>query len=278
MPPASALAFAKKSASLMKILYPDAECVSINDFAMPADPYRIVPWGWDLVIKKQLQKAGVPENLLMSDADISHIRKLQHRSTALPLQPDVRECHSFEEIESGLACHGNIVLKSPLSGSGRGLRWINGSFVENDRFWIARQLQHHKSIILEPRRDVVHDFALEYLATDHGLVFVGYSLFDTRNGVYRGNFMLSDEEIAQRIVSFPGVDLARTKAIVDDYLSSVTSQYRGPLGVDLMLCREGERYSIKVAEINFRHTMGLVAHELFLQNRVEVGSVWSPDV
>lgn len=278
MPPASALAFARKSTLLMKILYPDAECVSVSDFVIPTEPYRIVPWGWNLVIKNQLQKAGVPEKKLMSDDAIRHIRKLQHRLTALPLQPDVRECRSIEEIESGLANYGNIVLKSPLSGSGRGLRWINGAFVENDRFWISKQLQQHKSIMLEPKREVVCDFAFEYVVGGNGLSFVGYSLFDTRNGVYRGNYMLSDDEIAQRLTSFPGVELERLRAEIDGYLSSITSQYMGPLGVDLMICKERESYSIKVAEINFRHTMGLVAHELFLQNRVEVGSIWSPEL
>ena len=40
--------------------------------------------------------------------------------------------------------------------------------------------------------------------------------------------------------------------------ANVCPRYRGPLGVDLMVCADG---NVHVAEINFRHTMGMVAHE-----------------
>jgi hypothetical protein len=40
--------------------------------------------------------------------------------------------------------------------------------------------------------------------------------------------------------------------------ANVWRRYRGPLGVDLMVCADG---SVHVAEMNVRHTMGMVAHE-----------------
>ena len=58
---------------------------------------------------------------------------------------------------------------------------------------------------------------------------------------------------------FRDTSLQQTKARVEQWLGeNVWPRYRGPLGVDLMVCEDG---SVHVAEINFRHTMGMVAHE-----------------
>lgn len=278
MPPASAMVFASKSADLMRWVYPDAQCVSVDQFVVPSEPYAIIPWGWNRVLKNQLLRLGAAESQLPSDEVLSCVRNLQHRSTALPLQSDVCECRTLDEVEVGLSRYGSIVLKSPLSGSGRGLRWINESFVENDLHWISKQLQHHHSVMLEPKREVVCDFALEYCSSAEGVSFMGYSLFDTRNGVYRGNVMWSDDTIARHIEQYVGEHLHTEKSRVESFLSSIAAGYCGFLGVDLMVCREGEGYRIHVAEINFRHTMGLIAHEVYKRGCVEEGSVWVPEV
>ena len=83
--------------------------------------------------------------------------------------------------------------------------------------------------------------------------FFDYSYFKTGSGVYKENVMWTDAQIE---AEFP-VWQARKR--VEPWLAAnVWPRYHGPLGVDLMVCADG---SVHVAEINFRHTMGMVAHE-----------------
>jgi hypothetical protein len=104
---------------------------------------------------------------------------------------------------------------------------------------------------VEPRRDVVADLALEYMSG----CFIGYSYFKTGSGVYKENVMWPDARIVD---TFHETYLQQTKAHIEDWLAAnVWPRYRGPLGVDLMVCADG---SVHVAEMNFRHTMGMIAH------------------
>ena len=222
VPPRSAVDFARRDASLMQVLYPDALCCSVYDLTERLSAF--------------------------SDETINAIRELQHRSTVLPLQSDCREVHSVEEMESMLREHEHWVMKAPWSGAGRGLRWVHGSLTSIDRDWLVKTVASQRCVIAEPRREVIADVALEYMDGR----FFGYSYFKTGSGVYKENIAVSDAEIE---CLFP-VLAARQQ--VEPWLAvNVWPRYCGPLGVDLMVCTDG---SVHVAEINFRHTMGMVAH------------------
>lgn len=255
VPPRSAVDFARRDASLMSVLYPDAVCTSVYDDFLHSQLDEITVWGWDAVVKHELLKHGVPDELLPSDEEINTIRELQHRSTVLPLQPDCHEVHSIEDMESLLKKSEHWVMKAPWSGAGRGLRWVHGTLSAIDRDWLVKTVAAQRCVIAEPRRDVAADLALEYMDG----AFFGYSYFKTGSGVYKENVPWKDEQIE---AAFP-VREARSR--IEPWLAAnVWSRYHGPLGVDLMLCADG---SIHVAEINFRHTMGMVAHEKIKDNR-----------
>ncbi len=248
VPPRSAVDFARCDASLMSVLYPDAVCTSVYDDFLHSQLDEITAWGWDAVVKHELLKRGIPAALLPSDDEINTIRELQHRSTVLPLQPDCHEVHSIENMESLLKKSEHWVLKAPWSGAGRGLRWVHGTLSAIDRDWLVKTVAAQRCVIAEPRRDVAADLALEYMDG----AFFGYSYFKTGSGVYKENVPWKDEQIE---AAFP-VREARSR--IEPWLAAnVWPRYRGPLGVDLMLCADG---SIHVAEINFRHTMGMIAH------------------
>lgn len=248
VPPRSAVDFARRDASLMSVLYPDAVCTSVYDDFLHSQLDEITAWGWDAVVKHELLKRGIPAELLPSDDEINTIRELQHRSTVLPLQPDCHEVHSIEDMESLLKKSEHWVMKAPWSGAGRGLRWVHGTLSAIDRDWLVKTVAAQRCVIAEPRRDVAADLALEYM--DDALF--GYSYFKTGCGVYKENVPWKDEQIE---AAFP-VREARSR--IEPWLAAnVWPRYRGPLGVDLMLCADG---SIHVAEINFRHTMGMIAH------------------
>ena len=253
IPPRSAVEFACRDASIMSVLYPDAVCTSVYDFQFSIFNFQldeVVAWGWDAVVKHELIKRGIPAELLPSDEEIETIRELQHRSTVLPLQEGCHAVKSVEEMESLLREREHWVMKAPWSGAGRGLRWVHGALTAIDRDWLLKTVANQRCVIAEPRREVVADVALEYNSQ-----FTGYSYFKTGSGVYKENIAMTDDRIVE---TFRETALQQTKARVEAWLKeNVVPRYRGPLGVDLMVCADG---SVHVAEINFRHTMGMVAH------------------
>ena len=294
VPPRSAVEFARRDANIMSVLYPGAVCTSVYDLnvdMLSAEPtahqirlyddrdrddatyqpinlstLQVIAWGWDAVVKHELRKRGVPESLLPSDDEIATIRDLQHRSTVLPLQPDCHEVRSVEEMESLLREREHWVMKAPWSGAGRGLRWVHGSLTPIDRDWLLKTVASQRCVIVEPNRreagdrsgaspSSVADLALEYNFNFQLSIFnfLGYSYFKTGSGVYKENIPWTDAQIE---AAFP-VREARER--IEPWLAAhVWPRYKGPLGVDLMACADG---SVHVAEINFRHTMGMVAHE-----------------
>jgi len=251
VPPRSAVDFARRDASLMSVLYPDAVCTSVYNFQfsiLHSQLDEITAWGWDAVVKHELLKRGIPAALLPSDNEINTIRELQHRSTVLPLQPDCHEVHSIEDMESLLKKSEHWVMKAPWSGAGRGLRWVHGTLSAIDRDWLVKTVAAQRCVIAELRREVVADLALEYMDG----AFFGYSYFKTGSGVYKENVPWKDEQIE---AAFP-VREARSR--IEPWLAAnVWPRYHGPLGVDLMVSPDGTIY---VSEINFRHTMGMIAH------------------
>ena len=261
VPPRSAVEFARRDAGIMQVLYPDALCCSVYDIENSNFQFSIfnsvTAWGWDAVVKHELMKRGIAEHLLPTDGEIDIIRTLQHRSTILPLQEDCHEVHSIEDMESLLRTREHWVMKAPWSGAGRGLRWVHGTLTAIDRDWLVKTVATQRCVMAEPRRDVAADVALEYM---NG-AFFGYSYFKTGSGVYKENVMWSDDEIASHFAD-TGLQAVRTR--VEQWLAAnVWPRYRGPLGVDLMVDAQGHVF---VAEINVRHTMGMVAHEKIKDN------------
>lgn len=257
VPPQSAVAFARRDARLMRWLYPEAVCRSVYDADVAAllasgSVSAIVAWGWNVVLREQLLKLGADEALLPSEAQLELLRRLQHRATILPLQPDCRELHSEAELRA-LLHEGQgrpLVLKAPWSGAGRGLRWLRCTCSDKDLEWLRHTLGQQGSVVAEPWRRVEADVALEYVEAS----FAGYSCFETRAGVYRQNRLWPDSEIE---ACFAGSDLQQVRQRVEQWLAAeVWPRYRGPMGVDLMLA-DG---CFHVAEMNLRHTMGMVAH------------------
>lgn len=272
VPPSSALAFAASACGLMRYIYPAATSLPASHVG---DAYRLtgdeqlIPWGWNAVLKYSLLKQGIPERLLPSDDTLARWRQLQHRTTLLPLQPDSRAVTSVDEVDELLSTHPDVVLKAPWSGSGRGLRWVSQGLSAHDKAWLVKVVKEQRCVIAEPRWSVQYDFAFEYRIDKGVLTFVGLSLFDTANGVYRGNRLLSDDAIA-RLVGVP--QSLRTE--LDGWLeSNIVPYYQGPVGVDCICDRHGHFH---ISEINLRHTMGLVAHEYLRLHPEAEGSRFSP--
>lgn len=275
MPPESALRFARESAGLMRILYPEALLCLPSPLALSSNQQinsltnqQIIPWGWNIVLRNHLLKMGVDAACLPTVEELAAIRRLQHRSTILPLQPQSIAATTIEEVEAMVARHHAVVLKAPWSGSGRGLRWVTGAMTPHDISWMQKMVRNQDCVIVEPRHQVRSEFALEYRVGKAGVTLIGFSYFTSSNGVYHGNLMLADEAIRQR-VGYTAEDQAALERWLNGH---VVGKYEGPLGIDYLHTQEGQNI---LSEMNFRHTMGMVAHEYLRQHPECEGSEWT---
>jgi hypothetical protein len=277
VPPASALHFAQSGTNVMRVLYGDnAPVIAADNYALwqkknpDTSVQKIIPWGWDLRLKQTLLKQGADTTLLPDDSRLADLKALQHRSTALPLQPHATRASSVDMVRQFLSTHTRIVAKAPWSGAGRGVRWIDGALSAHDEQWLARIINTQGCVMVEKRLDVVYDFAIEFKVENGNLSRLGYSLFKTQSGVYRYNVLLFDDEIKQTVQMSDESEQNITQWLA----TNIAPFYDGVFGVDMLHCSDGTNC---VSEINLRHTMGLVAHEYLRRYPHHHGLHFSPD-
>ena len=240
----------------------------------------IRPWGWDAALRKRLSGLGVDESLLPSMQQISVWREYSHRSKSVSLLPELQLNEHFcgesyylktpEEWKSFVEEREGCLLKAPLSGSGKGLNWCKGTFTPFISGWCTRVAALQGGVIAEPIYNKVEDFALEFYSDGAGEVtFAGYSLFRTgKSGMYEGNYLLSNEAIRGKLSQYvPLGALTDLESRLKCELSkSVSSVYKGYLGVDMMICRFPESPAYRIhpcVEINLRMNMGVVARHIY---------------
>ncbi len=285
--------------------------------------WKIVPWGWNLQLKERLLREGVPAAELPSDAELEFIKENSRRELAVELLEHLNcnmgedgnsedgesrgnlvssryriVAHSLQEVEEFIGRKGIVVLKAPLSGSGKGVRFVTKELMETDRGWCRRTLESQGAVIVEERLDVVQEFAMLFEICGGGVKFVGYSLFYASNGAYRGNLLASNGYLEEKLVEVaadatswggekgvetgilvkPGVCVTRkTLEVIREKVAGflqerLCGRYSGFVGVDMFLYRDGEeRIMVNPAvEINLRMTMGLIARNIFDHHREEL--------
>lgn len=276
VPPASAMEFAERGKGVMGIVHgADIDVVTADGFAqwrqanMDCVLDAIEAWGWDSRLKECLVRQGAPTALLPDDDYLAFVRTLQHRTTALPLQPHACRCCSLDEVKAAVARNGRSVCKAPWSGAGRGLRWVDGAMNRNDELWVEKIIKTQGCVTVEQRKSVKYNFALELSALNGHVELVGYSLFSTKSGVYRRNVLLPDDEI-KALVGFGDSD---ERLLLSWVQKEIAQAYRGFLGIDMIRTEEDETC---VCELNLRYTMGLVAHCYLMNNPDKKGMEWHP--
>lgn len=282
VPPASALRFAICGRSVMRVLYGEnVDVVDVEGCSRWFETHRdsqvemVVPWGWDMRVVAALDKCCWNKEFIPSTVELPgnewlvRLRHFQHRKSFVPLQKHAEYVESLESVRSLVLKKKRVVLKAPLSGAGRGLRWIDESMSQHDENWVSKTISMQNGVVVEERLDVAEDFALEFMFINGVAHLTGYSLFKTQGGVYRNNILLYDNEIKERVGIRDGdvVDLKRWLMLNMDFYRN------GPVGIDMMKTRDGR---IVVGEINVRHTMGMVAHEFLKKHPERHGSLWSP--
>lgn len=267
---------------------------------------EILVWGWDHAIKTRLLRMGIAEERLPTDVALMVLRACSERQSAHqllrafhadhPEGPYIGEsilAHSLDDIAAYATLHGHVILKDPLSSSGKGLRHVNINEDDNDNEnfqWVASSspslskvenwanalIRRHDYLTAEPYYDKVQDFAMEFFIRDGLCCFIGYSLFNTNpHGRYESNLLMEDEKIESmlaRYIPHSALHEVRDWVIAHSHYIIPTGwdTTRHPLyfGIDMMVVNF--QFSIfnsqfrihPCVEINLRLNMGIIAHEV----------------
>ena len=233
VPPRSAVGFAKENIDLYgHLMRPNKQ------------RRKIIPWGWNHSLRKRLLLEGVDPATLPSEEELQFIRTHSRREFALDVHsqlsgggsliigPDYRIVATcVSEIEAFISANGSAVLKSPLSGSGKGIRFVRERLSESDEGWCRRTLDKQGSVIVEKRFDIIKECAMLFECHHEGLDFIGYSLFESRNGAYIRNILASNEDIEDVIA---GHISRNTLTAVRENLISILADTLVAEGFDLV--------------------------------------------
>ncbi len=179
-------------------------------------------------------------------------------------RPDYRmAATSVEELKGFIAKHRNVVLKAPVSGSGKGIRWVADTLSHSDEGWCRNLFLRHGCVIVEQRLTLKEEFAMLFKVSAEDVEFSGYSLFYAENGAYRGNILASDGFIERRLSDrIPLHQLGQVREGLRLFLRErACGRYEGFVGVDQFFSEESGFNP--VVEINMRMTMGLLARNIY---------------
>lgn len=240
---------------------------------------EVIPWGWDPSIVHSLKSGNQLSYILPEKEMMDKIRYLSSRERTVEVLESLSCfdglcgeafcCTDIFQVMSILEKYGHIILKSPWSGSGRGLVRISvETWTDNIKGWVSRIIRTQGSIMAEPIYNKILDFAMEFCSDKEGDVsFVGYSLFDTdSHGNYKHNILMNDTRIEEHITKYIPIDVLRE--VKDNLLRKlkdfIDGNYTGYFGIDMMICLENGNYLLHpCVEINLRMNMGIVSHIIF---------------
>lgn len=270
--PGSAVLLADaRQAEWMKSHYPFLSTEYVTE--IPKETEAVVPWGWSPALKQRLRLAGVADNVLPSDERLARMRALSSRALAVELLPLLRFPGTVgESCMANLVStvidyqqrHGKIMVKAPWSSSGKGVFPLSTQPDESKTGWIKRVAASQGGVVVEPFYPKQLDFAMEFLATEEGVRFAGYSVFQaSAEGMYSGNLLRPDKVLEEQLTAYvPKELLQRVREALEAELSArLTGVYSGYLGVDMMIVAspEGGFALHPCVEVNLRMTMGMVA-------------------
>ena len=230
------------------------------------------PWGWDLSLKGELERIGLPEIMLPTDEVLDKVRAISSRQWAAEhLQQDVVYADNFALVKECVMKWGKAVVKAPWSSSGRGVKYVsadefrtNGEYPAFQR-WVSNIIFRQGGVTVEPYYNTVKDFGMEFEAIDGQIVYRGLSLFQVAKNAYTGNVLASEEEKEEMLQSYVSHEQleAISQHVCEVMQPALKGVYSGPFGVDMMVCAKepGSKdvFINPCIELNLRRTMGHVA-------------------
>ncbi len=254
----------------------DVEAVEPQCLASLTGEWSVEPWGWSPAIRHYLKRMGSSERWMPATAHMPILRNLSHRRTSVAIHQAVTRlagkplCACPVEIADlakvdRFAANGECYVKSPWSGSGRGVYHLLQPGLRDFKQWCGGIIKRQGSVLCEKAFNRIMDFALE-LRCDCGECHIdGYSVFTSDfHSQYQHGIVDSPEGLRRRIATlYPHLDDVE-RWVAAAVRETVASHYTGWLGVDMLLFGEpGGAVGINpCVELNLRPTMGLVAAAL----------------
>ena len=237
---------------------------------------EVRPWGWSNSMAHRLRVQGADEELCPSLSKLERIRVLSARGTSLHVLHTLDFPHSYRQaqsislysdVEAFVQTHDKVLLKAPWSGSGRGVQFVEDRMSVSLQGWVNHILKTQGYVIAEPFYNKVVDFAMEFKSSAQGVTFAGYSWFETdARGIYKENRLASDEKIEEWLSHYVDkkVLYAIRQSLEAKLLEMIDGEYVGYLGVDMMVCRTDDGYTVHpCVEINLRMNMGITSRLIF---------------
>lgn len=263
--------------SLKSIISTPVSFIEFSEIALFPDT-EITPWGWNPALRKKMLDMGINEDKLPSIDDLKLLRLYSGRQNAIKMLKEIQQLRSdfcgksvfFENHEIVLKYLStkteDSVLKMPYSGSGKGLMWIRDGITDKQTDWCRRVIRTQGGVVSEPVLNKIIDFAMEFRIENNETSFAGYSLFKTfKSGAYAGNYLLPNEIIENRLADYVSKEtLTWLKAFYIKKLIQYFPNYKGYIGVDMMICKTSSGHRIQpCVEINMRMNMGMVARVFY---------------
>lgn len=248
--------------------------------------YKPQAWGWSPSVARQLAHLGASWN--------NALKPYYHRSFAadvlgaLKKRPLLRlvsdddlpvSLDKLSDVENLLAKRGKVVIKAPLSSSGRGIQILRNHHLDINIYNKTKSIiKQQGAVMLEPLLDKLADFAFEFFVENEEISFVGYSFFVVND---KGQYDYHHFPFSPDLFPAEGRQLwdcgviHSAKEELQDVLqqSGLCQLYSGYLGVDAMIFRNAQQEVLlqPCVEINLRYNMGIVA--LHLEKHIVVGSI-----
>ncbi|QZT37734.1 hypothetical protein K5X82_02280 [Halosquirtibacter xylanolyticus] len=186
-----------------------------------------------------------------------------------------------DEVHQHFQQHGNIVVKTPLSSSGRGMIFLHDDKIHDTyNQWIDGALKTHGYLMVEKKVNKLYDLSLHFEVKNNQIDYLGQaSFFTLENGQYEGNNLQPfPEEMEDQQKEFVQNHI---KQCVEDllsafYIHNLTNIYQGIIGVDLLLLKDakGNMRLQPCLEMNMRYNMGTVTLALRKRLPNNVNGFW----
>jgi len=177
---------------------------------------------------------------------------------------------SIEEIESLLANTYPLVLKAPLSSSGRGIQILRKPTLNtSNRQWISGILNQQNYLIVEPFLDKMADLSFQFRINDYGEPeYQGYSVFETNtNGQYKSTLIhpkIENSFYSEILNKSESIIEITAKLLNEALVGSVyATLHRGFLGIDALIYKDNAGLKMQPCiEINSRMNMGILTMQI----------------
>lgn len=225
------------------------------------------PWGWSKDARRQFMMAAKGLELLPDDQQLADFRRLSSRVSTIDIltRADYQgvlpvNATSVEAALKFISDNGKCYVKSPWSGSGRGVFSTAGLPDGALRRRLEGIIHRQGSVVIEKELDKVMDFALLLYRAGNEVTISGLSVFLTEpRGMYCGNVVASQHQLREIICT------KTSEQALDQWTERITravselmvgETYQGPIGIDMLVHSGGIMPCI---EMNLRMTMGFAA-------------------